>query len=63
MIIEQFNGYSIKKRVRGQKWPVYVQYIHGDRIAYTLDYSAARVYKSKKAALKNNRLIPETLNF
>ena len=63
MIINQFGGYSIKKRIRGQKWPVYVQYIHGGKIAYTLDYSAARVYKSEKAALKNDKKIPETLSF
>ena len=63
MIIEQFNGYSIKKRIKGQKWPVYVQYIHGDKIAYTLDYSLARVYKSEKAALKNDKKIPEALSF
>lgn len=63
MIIEQFNGYSIKKRIKGQKWPVYVQYIHGGKIAFTLDYSAARAYKNEKAALKNDKKIPETLSF
>ncbi len=63
MIINQFGGYSIKKRVRGQKWPVYVQYIHGGKIAFTLDYSAARVYKNEKTALKNDKKIPEELSF
>ena len=63
MIIELFQGYAIKKRIKGQKWPVYVQYIHGDKIAYTLDYTHARVYKSEKAALKNDKKIPEILNF
>lgn len=63
MIIKQFGGYSIKKRVRGQKWPVYVQHIHGGKIAYTLDYSAAKVYKSEKAALKNDKKIPDILSF
>lgn len=63
MIINQFGGYSIKKRIKGQNWPVYVQYIHGDKIAYTLDYTHARIYKSEKTALKNDKKIPEILNF
>ena len=63
MIIELFQGYAIKKRVRGQNWPVYVQYIKGDKTAYTLDYAHARIYKSKATALKSDKLIPETLPF
>ena len=63
MIIELFQGYVVKKRIKGQKWPAYVQYIHSNKIAYTLDYTHARIYKSEKTALKNDKKIPETISF
>jgi len=61
MIVKQFGGYAIEKHIKGQKWPLYIQYIKGDKIAYTLDHTQARIYKSLKTAQKHDKKIPEFL--
>lgn len=63
MIIKQFGGYAVEKHIQGQKWPVYVQYIKGNKIAWTLDYTHARIYKNIKTAQKHDKNIPEVMNY
>lgn len=60
MISRTWQGYEIKKYVKGSRFPVYVKSIYRGRVTWTADYLYAKHY-TETAAKRINKKIDDDI--